>query len=97
MGIGVSVLLLAVGAILAFAVNASVSGVDLQVVGWILMAAGLLGLIWSLVLISMRRRDVVVDPRHSVGHVVADPAPTVVQAQPEVAVRHDVVDDPRMG
>ena len=40
MGIGVSIFLLAVGAILAFAVNASVNGLDLQVVGFILMAAG---------------------------------------------------------
>lgn len=48
MSIGASLFLIAVGAILAFAVTADVSGVDIQVVGWILMAAGGLGLLVSL-------------------------------------------------
>lgn len=49
MGIGASVFLLAVGAILAFAVTADVSGVSLGTVGVILMIAGAVGLLWSLV------------------------------------------------
>ncbi|HEX7165738.1 MAG TPA: DUF6458 family protein [Acidimicrobiales bacterium] len=48
MGIGVSVFLLAVGAILAFAVDASVSGLDLDTVGVILMIAGVIGLLTSM-------------------------------------------------
>ena len=48
MGIGVSVFLIAVGAILAFAVDLAVSGLDLAMVGYILMIAGVIGLIWSL-------------------------------------------------
>ncbi len=48
MGIGVSVFLIAVGAILAFAVDVAVSGLDLTTVGYILMIAGIIGLIWSL-------------------------------------------------
>ncbi len=48
MGIGVSVFLIAVGAILAFAVDVAVSGLDLATVGYILMIAGVIGLIWSL-------------------------------------------------
>jgi Domain of unknown function (DUF6458) len=48
MSIGASLFLIAVGAILAFAVTADVRGVDIQVVGWILMAAGGLGLLVSL-------------------------------------------------
>ncbi|MEA2703746.1 MAG: hypothetical protein QOD63_1691 [Actinomycetota bacterium] len=48
MGIGVSVFLIAVGAILAFAVDLAVSGLDLTTVGYILMIAGVIGLIWSL-------------------------------------------------
>ena len=64
MGIGFSILLLALGAILAFAVqDSSVYGVDLDVVGIILMAAGALGLIWSLVLLRAHRRDVLLEPR----------------------------------
>ncbi len=49
MGIGVSVFLIAVGAILAFAVTYEVSGLDVQVVGWILMIVGILGLVLSMV------------------------------------------------
>jgi len=60
MGIGVSIFLLAVGAILAFAVNASVSGLDLQVVGYILMAAGLLGIVLFLAVFGPRSRRTVV-------------------------------------
>ena len=48
MGIGVSIFLLAVGAILAFAVNVTASGIDLSTVGVILMLAGGLGLVASL-------------------------------------------------
>ena len=44
MGIGVSVFLLAVGGVLAFAVSDRVSGVDLTVVGYVLMGAGAIGL-----------------------------------------------------
>ena len=35
MGLGVSILLIAAGAILAFAVNTTVSGVDIHTIGWI--------------------------------------------------------------
>jgi Domain of unknown function (DUF6458) len=49
MGIGVSLLLVAVGAILAFAVNATVNGLDLVTVGWILMIVGVLGALLSLI------------------------------------------------
>jgi hypothetical protein len=50
MGIGVSVFLLAVGAILTWAVQlASPSGVDLHAIGVILMICGALGLVLSLV------------------------------------------------
>ena len=59
MGIGGSIFLLAVGAILAFAVNAHISGIDINVIGWILMAAGLVGLIITLWYWNSRRRTVV--------------------------------------
>ena len=59
MGIGVSVFLLAVGAILAFAIDVSADGVDLETVGVILMIAGAIGLLVSLVMTSQlsRRRS----------------------------------------
>jgi hypothetical protein len=48
-GIGVSIFLIALGAILAFAVSAEVSGIDVQTVGWILLAVGLVGLVLSMI------------------------------------------------
>lgn len=59
MGIGASIFLLALGAILAFAVNADISGLDISVIGWILMAAGLVGLVITLWFWNSRRRTVV--------------------------------------
>ncbi len=52
MGIGVSVFLLAVGAIMAFALNVEVEGVELNTVGIILMVVGAIGLLVSLVFAS---------------------------------------------
>ena len=46
-GIGTSIFLIAVGAILAFAVNIHTSGIDLQTVGVILMLVGVIGVILS--------------------------------------------------
>jgi hypothetical protein len=61
MSFGGSIVLIAVGLVLALAVNVSVYGVDLQLVGWILAGVGVLGLLLSLVFYS-RRRSVVVEP-----------------------------------
>jgi hypothetical protein len=47
MGIGVSIFLLAVGAILAFAVDVNARGIDLNAVGVILMVVGAIGLFTS--------------------------------------------------
>jgi Domain of unknown function (DUF6458) len=57
MGIGASIFLIAVGAILAFALEYEVQGVDISVVGWILMVVGGLGLIVTLVIWAPRRRQ----------------------------------------
>jgi hypothetical protein len=48
MTIGTSLLLIAIGAILKYAVTADVSGFDIQTAGVILMLIGILGLILSL-------------------------------------------------
>jgi len=45
MGIGVGIFLIALGAILTFAVHWHLAGVDLRVVGWVLMFAGAAGVI----------------------------------------------------
>ncbi len=46
-GVGFSLVLLAIGAVLAFAVNLNSTGVDLNTVGAILMIVGLIGLLLS--------------------------------------------------
>jgi hypothetical protein len=64
MGIGASIFLIAIGAILTFAVHATVSGVSIQTIGVILMIAGALGLIVTLLVFGPRRRaGAVVDER----------------------------------
>ena len=68
MGIGVSILLIAVGAVLAFAVHVSGHGFNVHTIGWILLAVGALGVLLSLIFWSSwggygapggRRREVV--------------------------------------
>jgi hypothetical protein len=49
MGLGVSIFLIAVGAILTWAVNATVSGLEIQTIGVILMVVGALGLVLSMI------------------------------------------------
>jgi hypothetical protein len=70
MGVGVSLILIAAGAILTWAVNATVSGVDINTIGVILMVVGIIGLILSLMFWSSwggvpssgtRRRTTTVD------------------------------------
>lgn len=69
MGLGVGVLLAAVGAVLAFAVNATVSGVNIHAVGWILLIVGIVGVALSMIFWSSwagpgyftRRRTTYVD------------------------------------
>ncbi len=56
MGIGVSIFLIAVGAILTFAVHATASGLDIAVVGVILMIVGGIGLVVTLFMIDSWRR-----------------------------------------
>jgi hypothetical protein len=60
MGIGASVFLLALGAILAFAVDYNASGVDINVVGFILMLAGAVGLLMTTLVFGRRDGGAVV-------------------------------------
>ncbi len=60
MGIGTSIFLIAVGAILKFAVTATVSGIELATVGVILMVVGIIGLALSLMFLARAERGAVV-------------------------------------
>jgi len=59
MGIGVGIFLLALGAILTFAVDWTVGGLDLKAVGWVLMAAGVAGLVLFFYFWNRRRAPAV--------------------------------------
>ena len=72
MYIGTSIFLIAVGAILRYAVTADVEGVNLETAGLILIIVGVVGLLLSLLWTTIwadRRRGVVTDRA-----VVSDPA-----------------------
>ena len=45
MSVGVNAILIAIGSVLAFAVHAAIAGIDIFVLGWLLIGAGVLGLI----------------------------------------------------
>jgi hypothetical protein len=73
MGLGVSLFLIAAGAILTWAVNATVSGLNINTIGVILMVVGIVGLVLSIIFWSSwggpgyaRRRATVVEdgPRY---------------------------------
>jgi hypothetical protein len=65
-GIGLSIFLIAVGAVITFAVHATVSGVSLSTVGIILMVVGAIGLIVAMTIFGGRRGGEVVEERHVV-------------------------------
>jgi hypothetical protein len=57
MGIGTSILLIAVGAILRYAVNVTVSEIELETVGLILIIVGIIGLVISLAVLFIGNDD----------------------------------------
>ena len=65
MGIGTGIFIFVVGAILAFAINVQVTWVDLNFVGYLLMGAGIVIFIISLVLV-MRKRSSLTTTRTAV-------------------------------
>ena len=56
MGYGLGIALLLVGLILALAVNASVAGLDIHTIGWILVLGGVIVLVLTAVQLNTRRR-----------------------------------------
>jgi hypothetical protein len=74
--IGTSIFLIALGAILKFAVTATVAGIDIQTAGTILIVVGVIGLIVSILLLTVgsdRRRRVVEEDRTVVRDRDRDP------------------------
>jgi Domain of unknown function (DUF6458) len=63
MTVGGSIFLIAVGAILRYAVTTTVAGIDIQTVGLILMIAGIIGLLIGLFVLATERSRHPVDDR----------------------------------
>ncbi len=61
MAIGTALFLIALGAILRYAVSDSVEGIDLPTIGLILIIVGVVGMVISFFMMSMWRRDRDVD------------------------------------
>ncbi|MDA2806220.1 DUF6458 family protein [Nocardiopsis suaedae] len=55
MGIGLGIFLMVIGAVLTFGITADVAGLDLNAIGYILMAAGLAVVVISILLMLARR------------------------------------------
>ena len=67
MGIGVSILLMAAGAIMTFAIEVeNAEGFNINTIGIILMVAGAIGLVASLVIFGRRSRDTIIEERRPV-------------------------------
>lgn len=83
MGISVSILLIAAGAILTWGVTAEAEGLDVNAIGVILLIVGLLGLVLSLIFWSswggFHRRATYVDGGQVVREVPRRRATTVVE------------------
>jgi membrane-bound ClpP family serine protease len=58
MSLGSGIVLFVIGAILAFALNLHVAWIDIHLVGYILMVAGIVGVIIGVVLIFRRRQTI---------------------------------------
>jgi Domain of unknown function (DUF6458) len=80
MGIGASIFLIALGAILTFAVNFDVAGLDINVVGIILMIVGVIGLVMFLLVWGPRSRTAVRTRPVAERRVVEEP--TVYEERP---------------
>lgn len=85
MSLGAGIVLLVIGAILAFAVNVDIAWVDLHLIGYILMAAGAIGIILGIVLMTRRRTSV------TTSRSAVDPA-----TGERVSRRTTDVDDPQL-
>lgn len=75
MGIGISIVLMALGAVLAFAVEFDVAGLDIAVVGWILLIVGAIGALLSVTALApwtARRETVVREERPAHQEIVRE-------------------------
>jgi hypothetical protein len=83
MGYGASLAFIAVGAILAFATRFEISGIDLQMIGWILIAVGAVGAFITMSYTRPRRRRQLVEAEDEPVYIERDEVPPHVHTRPE--------------
>jgi membrane-bound ClpP family serine protease len=81
MGIGSGIFLFVVGAIIAFAINVQVAAVNLHLIGYLLMGAGVVVFLISIIMVSRKRSTV------STTRTAVDPSGN------EKIVSHETKDD----
>ena len=91
MKIGFSIFLIAVGAILSFAVKDSISGVNLAMIGWVLMGAGALGLIITMILMTTNRKSIRTETHSVDGVPVSEATSTATSKGLSNTTRNDMV------
>ncbi len=79
MGFGLGIVLLVIGLVLALAVDAQVSGIDITTLGWILVLGGVIVMVLTAVQLNTRRRGTAV---RATTH--ADGSQTVTERRTEV-------------
>ena len=75
MGLGVSLILIAAGAILNWGISATASGINLHAIGWILIAVGAVGALLSLIFWSSWGGPGYVTRGRRTTYVEEDPGP----------------------
>ncbi|GAB3690115.1 hypothetical protein GCM10027589_57170 [Actinocorallia lasiicapitis] len=88
MGVGVGLTLFTIGLILALATDFSLSGIDIQMVGWILILVGVIQLLFTLLYLRPRRARLTVTER------IDDAPPVYEVTQGETVVERPVRRDP---
>jgi hypothetical protein len=82
MGLGVSLTFISIGAILAFATRFTLTGIDVRMIGWILLLVGLANLAFTLMYTRPRRRA-------QIAEVAEEPVYIVNPDEPEAPVHPD--------
>ncbi|SEG83104.1 hypothetical protein SAMN04489712_115147 [Thermomonospora echinospora] len=85
MGFGTSLAFIAIGAILAFALQIDLSGVNIQMVGWILILVGIASMIFTFAYTRPRRRAATAEIVDEEPVYIVHPEETAAPAEPAPA------------
>jgi hypothetical protein len=93
MGLGVSLTFISIGAILAFATRFTLTGIDVRMIGWILLLVGLANLAFTLMYTRPRRRAQIAEVAEEPVYVL-NPEGSEAHAHPDELTPHLHPDEP---